>query len=61
MKNVKKEKLNKLRQRNVENAYLAIDWLEKNRNLFKGVVYEPMFLLVSDTMFCHRSQIYVIF
>ena len=48
MKNVRKEKYNKLRQsRQNEDAIQAIEWLDKNRSMFKGTVYEPMFLLVS--------------
>nr|QNH68114.1 structural maintenance of chromosomes protein 5 [Brachionus koreanus] len=43
MKNVKQEKLNKLLQRS-KDVSSAINWLEKNRNSFKGQVYEPMFL-----------------
>jgi hypothetical protein len=45
MKNVKNEKLGKLRQRN-RDIYAAIEWLEKNREKFRGHIYEPMFLLV---------------
>lgn len=45
MKNVRKEKLDKLRQAS-RDVYTAIDWVEKNKANFKGVVYEPMFLMV---------------
>ena len=45
MKNVREEKLNKLRER-ARDAYQAIEWLNKNRAHFKGQVFEPMFLLV---------------
>lgn len=45
LKNVREEKLNKLRQRN-KDAYSAIQWLEQNRSKFKGKVFEPIFLLV---------------
>lgn len=47
MKNVKQEKLNKLLQRS-KDVSSAINWLEKNRNNFKGHVYEPMFLNVRN-------------
>jgi hypothetical protein len=45
LKNVREEKLNKLRQRN-KDAFSAIQWLEQNRSKFKGKVFEPIFLLV---------------
>ena len=46
MKNVRNEKLNKLRTRGVRDVLLAIDWLEKNRGKFKGKIFDPMFLQV---------------
>ena len=46
MKNVRDEKLKKLRQK-APDTYQAIEWLSKNRAKFKGQVFEPMFLLVN--------------
>lgn len=55
MKNVRKEKLTKLKQnRGVEDAFRAIEWLDKNREMFKGIVYEPMFLLVCTFTFKNK-------
>ena len=55
MKNVRKEKLTKLKQnRGVEDAFRAIEWLDKNREMFKGIVYEPMFLLVCILTFKNK-------
>lgn len=45
MKNVRREKINKLRQR-AKDVSSAIEWLEKNRDQFKGQVFEPLFLNV---------------
>ncbi len=50
MKNVRKEKIDKLKQGKMDalhDTVKAIEWLDKNRSMFKGTVYEPMFLLVS--------------
>lgn len=45
MKNVREEKLSKLRERN-KDTYAAIQWIDRNRDQFRGTVYEPMFLQV---------------
>lgn len=45
LKNVREEKLSKLRER-VKDVYAAVQWLDKNKQNFKGAFYEPMFLLV---------------
>lgn len=45
MKNVREEKLSKLRER-AKDIYAAIQWVDKNKQNFRGVVYEPMFLQV---------------
>lgn len=47
MKNVREEKLSKLRERN-KDTYAAIQWVERNRANFNGTVYEPMFLQVTQ-------------
>jgi len=49
MKNIRKEKYNKLKGVELlQQSLKAIEWLDNNRSMFKGVVYEPMFLLVSN-------------
>jgi chromosome segregation ATPase len=45
IKNVRQEKLNKLRQSN-RDVYAAIDWLDKNKGRFREKFYEPLFLQV---------------
>ena len=52
MKSVREEKLKKLRCTATQHAYDAVEWLSKNRHLFKGQVFEPMFLLVRSLYFC---------
>lgn len=47
IKSVREDKLNKLKSSPHVNAYKAILWLDANRDLFEGQVFEPMFLLVS--------------
>jgi hypothetical protein len=46
MNNVREEKLKKLRQDHPQTSS-AVNWLNNNRDKFKGKVYEPMFLDVS--------------
>ncbi len=45
MKNIKNERLNKLRTR-ARDVYTAYQWLDTNRDKFKGEVYDPLCLLV---------------
>lgn len=45
MKNVREEKMSKLRER-LKDIYAAIQWVQKNKQNFHSNVYEPMFLLV---------------
>jgi chromosome segregation ATPase len=47
MKNVRQEKLNKMRQANLTQQIAAIEWLDRNRATLKGKAYEPMFLLIN--------------
>ena len=48
IKNIKEDKINKLRSHGRLNDVLkAIDWLTNNKHKFKGEVYEPMFLSVN--------------
>ena len=46
MRNIREEKLQKLRTRNAIHVHSAISWIEQNKSRFKGKVYEPMFFLV---------------
>ena len=46
MRNVRNEKLNKLQQR-ARNAFMATKWLEQNKQMFKGEVYEPIVLYLN--------------
>ncbi len=47
MNSVREDKLAKLKAAAVyQHAWKAVKWLEGNRDMFKGAVYEPMFLLV---------------
>ncbi len=47
MNSVREDKLAKLKGAAIyQHAWKAIKWLEENRGMFKGAVYEPMFLLV---------------
>lgn len=49
MNNIKEEKMRKLRDAGdkCRNTFMALQWIEKNRNKFKGKVYEPMFFLIN--------------
>jgi hypothetical protein len=46
MRNIREEKMQKLRTRNAAQVHSAISWIEQNKSRFKGKVYEPMFFLV---------------
>jgi hypothetical protein len=46
MRNIREEKMQKLRTRNAVQVHSAISWIEQNKSRFKGKVYEPMFFLV---------------
>lgn len=56
MKNVREEKLSKLRERN-KDTYAAIQWVERNRANFNGTVYEPMFLQVTTKIIQKKKKI----
>lgn len=47
LENVKKERLNSLYRVN-KLAYVAVEWLEQNRRLFRGRVFDPIMLEVNN-------------
>lgn len=49
MNSMMKAKEEKLRGR-FRDTHTALQWLRQNRQLFKGNVYEPMMLVVSDAV-----------